>query len=144
MADPYRRGYSFSGFQSNSPQTPLPGQKLDIELDNISSSIRLIETYVAAIQGSSYGPLPIMRHEGLQALIATTIGVINLYDAYADWLPPAEKDLKNVRFTAPFWPVGGAVWTDIAAALEAAQTGLGSAARINALQVLALTYRSVL
>lgn len=41
MADPknYVRGYSFSGFQSNSPGTPLPAPLLDNELDNISLSI---------------------------------------------------------------------------------------------------------
>lgn len=41
MADPegYDVGYSFGDFQSNSPSTPLPGQKLDIELMNIALAV---------------------------------------------------------------------------------------------------------
>lgn len=41
MADPtrYDRDYSFAGFQANAPQTPLPGQKVDIELSNIETSL---------------------------------------------------------------------------------------------------------
>jgi hypothetical protein len=38
MASTYERGYSFSGFQSNQPQRPLPAQHLDIELDSIARS----------------------------------------------------------------------------------------------------------
>jgi hypothetical protein len=38
MANPgkYERGYSFTGYQANSPTQPLPGQHVDVELDNIS------------------------------------------------------------------------------------------------------------
>jgi hypothetical protein len=38
MANPdkYSRGYSFTGYQSNSPTDPLPGPKVDVELDNLS------------------------------------------------------------------------------------------------------------
>lgn len=32
----YERSYSFAGWQANNPQKPLPGQKLDNELENIS------------------------------------------------------------------------------------------------------------
>jgi hypothetical protein len=41
MADPkkYQRGYSFSGYQANSPSKPLPGQNVDNELENIEQSI---------------------------------------------------------------------------------------------------------
>lgn len=36
----YERGYSFSNFQANAPQTPLPGQKVDQELDNLQRTTR--------------------------------------------------------------------------------------------------------
>lgn len=39
MASTYERGYSFSGFQTNQPQRPLPAQQLDIELDSIARAI---------------------------------------------------------------------------------------------------------
>jgi len=41
MANPteYSRDYSFSGFQANAPQTPLPGPKVDEELDNLGLSV---------------------------------------------------------------------------------------------------------
>lgn len=41
MANPteYSRDYSFSGFQANNPQTPLPGPKVDEELDNLGLSV---------------------------------------------------------------------------------------------------------
>lgn len=37
MANPskYERGYSFTGYQANSPTDPLPGPKVDVELDNL-------------------------------------------------------------------------------------------------------------
>src|SRR5690606_9479335 len=49
MADPsgYDRDYSFAGFQANSPQTPLPGQKVDAELDDVSKAV---ESLVAAVK----------------------------------------------------------------------------------------------
>lgn len=41
MANPekYERGFSFSGYQANNPTQPLPGDKVDIELDEISRSL---------------------------------------------------------------------------------------------------------
>ena len=41
MANPteYSRAYSFSGFQANNPQTPLPGPNVDEELDNLGLSV---------------------------------------------------------------------------------------------------------
>lgn len=36
---PYERGYSFAGWQSNNPTLPLPGQKVDIELDNLGIQV---------------------------------------------------------------------------------------------------------
>lgn len=49
MSDPtsYTPGYSFSGFQANSPTTPLPAPKLDAELANISDAI---DSHVSAIE----------------------------------------------------------------------------------------------
>jgi hypothetical protein len=38
MAD-YERGYSFSGFQASAPATPLPGTRLDNELDRVAIAI---------------------------------------------------------------------------------------------------------
>lgn len=41
MADPqkYHRGYSFSGYQATNPKQPLPGPRVDDELENIELSI---------------------------------------------------------------------------------------------------------
>lgn len=41
MADPtkYSRGYSFSNFQANTPNRPLPAPSLDTELDNVADSL---------------------------------------------------------------------------------------------------------
>jgi hypothetical protein len=41
MADPtkYGRDYSFTGYQANNPADPLPGNKVDTELDNVASSL---------------------------------------------------------------------------------------------------------
>jgi hypothetical protein len=41
MADPtkYGRDYSFTGYQANNPADPLPGNKVDTELDNVAASV---------------------------------------------------------------------------------------------------------
>ena len=41
MADPtkYSRGYSFSNFQANTPNRPLPAPSLDTELDNVADKL---------------------------------------------------------------------------------------------------------
>ena len=41
----YERGYSFTGFQATTPNLPLPGNRLDGELENIETSLN------AAISG---------------------------------------------------------------------------------------------
>lgn len=46
----YSRGYSFSGFQANSPNRPLPGNKVDGELDNVEQSINDLANAVADIR----------------------------------------------------------------------------------------------
>jgi hypothetical protein len=41
MADPtkYSRGYSFSNYQANTPNQPLPGTRVDVELDSIADRL---------------------------------------------------------------------------------------------------------
>lgn len=41
MANPteYNRGYSFTGYQANSPTDPLPGDHVDVELDEVSRAL---------------------------------------------------------------------------------------------------------
>jgi hypothetical protein len=39
MAPPYKRSFSFAGFQANQPQKPPPGQRIDIELDDIAQRL---------------------------------------------------------------------------------------------------------
>lgn len=36
---PYTRGFSFTGYQANNPTLPLPGQNVDIELDNLGVQV---------------------------------------------------------------------------------------------------------
>lgn len=52
MAAPgkYERGYSFSGWQANNPAKPLPGDRVDIELDNIANSVGQAIDSLAIIQ----------------------------------------------------------------------------------------------
>lgn len=38
----YERDYSFASYQANAPQKPLPGQKVDQELDNLSQATDLL------------------------------------------------------------------------------------------------------
>ncbi len=54
MASTYERGYSFSGFQSNQPQRPLPAQQLDIELDSIARAIAAL--WARGSGGGTPGP----------------------------------------------------------------------------------------
>lgn len=37
--DPYTRGYGFANYQSSNPTSPLPGNRVDVELDDISDSL---------------------------------------------------------------------------------------------------------
>ncbi|GJD90750.1 hypothetical protein BHAOGJBA_4292 [Methylobacterium hispanicum] len=48
MNAPYTRAFSFSGFQSNRPNLPLPGQRVDIELDNIAQAMGSLVSGLAA------------------------------------------------------------------------------------------------
>ncbi|MER9685901.1 hypothetical protein [Mesorhizobium sp. M0139] len=47
---PYERDYSFTGFQSGHPKTPLPGDKVDAELDAIASVMDEVLERIALIQ----------------------------------------------------------------------------------------------
>lgn len=46
---PYERGYSFAGYQASSPGKPLPGPKLDIELNGISTTMNQIVTRINGV-----------------------------------------------------------------------------------------------
>ncbi|SEG64804.1 hypothetical protein [Bosea lathyri] len=48
--DPYVVGYSFSGFQTTAPQTPLPAPALDTELARIASSNQATITALADVR----------------------------------------------------------------------------------------------
>lgn len=54
MADPigYSVSYSFSGWQASNPALPLPGQRVDDELANVSTSIATLVTSVTSIRRS--------------------------------------------------------------------------------------------
>lgn len=54
----YKRGYSFSGFQSNQPQRPLPAQQLDIELDSIARSFASQQAQIQALRPGGGPGLP--------------------------------------------------------------------------------------
>lgn len=52
----YQRGYSFSGFQANRPKQSLPGQHVDIELDNIADQLsQPITAYEIAVADGFVG-----------------------------------------------------------------------------------------
>lgn len=48
--DPYDRDFDFEGFQSGHPSTPLPGDKLNIELDAVSGVVDEILARIADLQ----------------------------------------------------------------------------------------------
>jgi len=50
MAPPYQRGYSFSGYQANQPRSPLPGQRVDIELDNIAGVLAALDVATQSLR----------------------------------------------------------------------------------------------
>lgn len=54
MANPsgYTPSYSFANYQSNTPNKPLPGQRVDIELFNISNAIGGLVTAVEDVRRS--------------------------------------------------------------------------------------------
>jgi hypothetical protein len=54
MADPipYSRGFSFAGYQTATPQDPLPGQHVDIELDALGGSVSALIEVVTGIRRS--------------------------------------------------------------------------------------------
>lgn len=59
MADvPYTRSFSFAGFQANQPAKPLPGQRVDIEFDNIAREFGALRALIAAGGGSGGGGTP--------------------------------------------------------------------------------------
>lgn len=49
---PYTRAYSFSNWQSSNPTQPLPGQKVDIELDSVAASTGALATALADVRRS--------------------------------------------------------------------------------------------
>ncbi|KQO66035.1 hypothetical protein ASF22_05035 [Methylobacterium sp. Leaf87] len=53
MAPPYKRGFSFSSFQANQPRAPQPGQRLDIEFDEIAGVLTALDLATQALR-----PLP--------------------------------------------------------------------------------------
>lgn len=53
IAECSTRGYSFSGYQANAPQKPLPGPKVDEELDNLGHSVN--QTIVGLQDGARTG-----------------------------------------------------------------------------------------
>lgn len=49
---PYTLGYSFTNFQTNNPTTPLPGNRVDIELMDVSTSIASLITGLGDVRRS--------------------------------------------------------------------------------------------
>lgn len=50
--DPYVRGYGFANYQSSNPTSPLPGNRVDVELDDISDSLGQTQTALQDIRRS--------------------------------------------------------------------------------------------
>lgn len=47
---PYERDYDFEGFQSTHPSTPLPGDKVNLELDQVAETTNQIRDRIARLQ----------------------------------------------------------------------------------------------
>ncbi|MBE7196268.1 MAG: hypothetical protein INR70_00480 [Parafilimonas terrae] len=146
MNAPYTRSFSFSGFQSNRPNLPLPGQRVDIELDNIARSFEAVWLAIqAGGGGGGSGPaldLPIAgRSLKVNLLSSPAIPQVVLFDQFKAELgvgsgggvPPDWADIQNKPAfgTAAARDVGAAAGQvaagddpRIVGALQAAQNGL--------------------
>ena len=47
---PYERDFDFQGFQTSRPSTPLPGDKIDEEYDQIAATIDEVRARIAIFQ----------------------------------------------------------------------------------------------
>lgn len=129
MANPigYVPSYSFGNYQSNTPNKPLPGQRVDIELFNISNAIGGLVSAIedvrrsdGAIQNSkvtwdSLSP-SVQALFSLGALIPTTPGTTTVFVAQlkralvqtgalnpqivANAIPPDPADPANIEWTS--------------------------------------------
>lgn len=101
MADPYKyhRGYSFSGYQATNPKQPLPGPRVDDELENIERSIGETVDALEDIRRSD-GQLKneIVTVDSLSPGLLTYIqGVVKtLYDAAVALLDTAAEYLAEI------------------------------------------------
>lgn len=95
MADPtaYEIGYSFAGFQSSNPSSPMPADFLDAELQNIETAIAEVVAAIQDIRASDGG------------LHTNIVGVENLTTDFITPVPPA-----TVWATATAYVVGDAVY----------------------------------
>src|SRR5690606_1364732 len=50
--DPYNRTFSFNDFQASNPSSPLPGNSLDNELENVEAAINGTQTALEYIRRS--------------------------------------------------------------------------------------------
>lgn len=90
---PYERGYSFAGFQANNPQKPLPGQKVDEELDNIERTTTDLISGLADIRRSD-GKLK----NGIVTLDALSPEVVTGVQPAVTWETSISYDVGAVVF----------------------------------------------
>jgi len=122
MADPtaYTRAYGFEDFQTGAPTTPLPGLKVDVELDAASSSIASLVNAVKDVRRSD-GALKnqIVTPDSLSAASRALIagGAIVPRGAWATAASYAVRDLvsqEGASYVAVTAHTSGTFATDLA------------------------------
>lgn len=90
---PYSRDYSFAGFQANSPQTPLPGPKVDEELDNLGLSVNGAISGLADIRRAD-GAL----RNGIVTAEAMAPGIITGLNPATEWVAGKQYFVNDTVF----------------------------------------------
>lgn len=120
MADPtrYERGYSFAGFQANSPRAPLPGQNVDAELDNLGRSVNSTAEGLMDIRRSD-GALRngIVTNEALSPEVSAGVKPTVLWTTATQYSVGATISYQNALYRCVEQHISGVLADDIEAGL---------------------------
>ena len=94
MADPtkYTPGYDFSNFQANTPNRPLPGDRVDVELADISASVNQT---IDALRDVRRADGKLQNGSVTSDALAPTVAVDLAADVLAAIRPQAEAEIQE-------------------------------------------------
>lgn len=118
MANPtrYKRDYSFSGYQANNPQKPLPGPKVDEELDDLERTTDEIIDAMSQIRRAD-GRLAngIVTREALSVEFSSGVSPSELWQAGVQYGLGASISYANALYRCVIEHVSSDLEDDIAA-----------------------------